>query len=83
MISILNKTDYDNAADFVKAVNAERLKNRGKWLHYIGRVNGKVVSIKTFDHTFLQIFKVDGIDHAPPMDTKVTAWKQHMLKVLS
>jgi hypothetical protein len=83
MIAVLNGTNYDNAADFVKAVNAARLKNKKKWLRYVGLVNGKVVSIKTFDHSYLQIFKVDGINHAPPIDTTVTAWKDHILTTLS
>jgi hypothetical protein len=83
MIAILNGTNYDDPNEFVKAVNAERLKNKKKWLQYVGQVNGKQVSIKTFDHSYLQIFKIDGIDHAPPMDTTVTAWKKHMLKALS
>lgn len=75
MIRVLEGQDFDSAEDFVKAINAARLANKNKWIVYVGTVNGKAVEMKSWNTGYLQILRVDGINHAPPMDINVTGWK--------
>lgn len=82
MIPVLAGQNFDNAADFVNALNKARLANKKKWLTYQGTVNGKQLALKTFDVGYLQICDVDGFSNTPPMDISVTEWKNHLLKAL-
>lgn len=75
MIRVLENQNFATAAELTKALNAERLKNKQKWLVYVGDVAGKRVEIKTFDASYPQIMRVNGIDHGGAMDLKVGAWK--------
>lgn len=79
MIRVLSEVNFDNAEEFVKELNKERLVNKGKWIYYVGHVSGKHVELKSYDCSYLQIFRVDGLNDVPCMDTSVTAWKNFIL----
>ena len=76
MLNVLQGRSFAAVADFVSALNGERLANRDKWLVFQGRVEGREVSMKTYDTGYLQIFRIDGVEQAAPMDMKPVAWKE-------
>jgi hypothetical protein len=82
MLKVLENENFSSAQDFVIALNSQRLKNPKKWITYVGTVNGKSVEIKTYDCSYLQIFRVDGVNDFPVMDVKPTVWKDFILKRL-
>lgn len=61
--------------EFLKLVNCERLANKKQWIFVNEIVEGKQVQFKSFE-TYLQIYKINGIDHAPSMGLNVGEWKQ-------
>ncbi len=61
--------------EFIKAVNALRLANKGKWYFAEYTVNGKSIQIKGYN-TWLQIFRVNGINQNSIMDISVTEFKK-------
>lgn len=83
MIRVLEGQNFTDAKQFVDALNKARLENRHKWIVYVGMVCDRKVEIKTYDHTYLQIFKVDGLNDPPAMDIKVTVWKNYILERLN
>lgn len=66
-----------NSQSFTQELNSLRLSNKNKWFTLEADVDGKNVVVKCFG-TWLQIFRIDGIDHAGPMDMKVTQWKKYV-----
>ncbi len=82
MIHALAGQNFASAEQFVKELNKVRLANKQKWFQYVGEVNGKQVELKTFDCSYLQIFRVNGMNDTPAMDITPTAWKEFMLKRL-
>ena len=82
MIPVLNGQDFADIATFVAALNKARRQNKGQWISYVGNVAGRSVSIKSFDTGFLQILRVDGIDHGGYYDQKVGDWKNTITKAL-
>ena len=62
---------------FVDAVNKLRLANRGKWYWFSDTVGGKAVRIKAFG-TWIQIFTVDGVNHAVCTERSVTEFKSDL-----
>lgn len=83
MIPVLENKNFDSPSEFVKELNKARLANRGKWIVYSGIVKGKTVAIKTYDHTYLQIFRVNGINHGGSMDKPVGVWKKTIEEALN
>ena len=65
------KGDSMNKIDFVKHINGLRKGSKGQWYSFVGTVDGKSVSIKGFG-TWLQIYRVDGIDQNTTMDNSVS-----------
>lgn len=63
------------AQEFLKLVNTKRLQNKGQWFTLRETVEGKTVEVKNYN-LYLQIYRVDGIDHTPAMGINATAWKQ-------
>ena len=49
--------------DFIKQVNATRLKNKNKWFYITETVENRPVYIKCYN-TYLQIFRISGINKA-------------------
>lgn len=82
MLKVLENENFSSPTEFVTALNTQRLKNPKKWINYVGTVNGKSVEIKTYDCSYLQIFRVDGVNDYPLMDVKPTVWKEFILKRL-
>jgi hypothetical protein len=78
MIPVLQGQNFDNAAAFVGALNQARLANKQKWIVYQGTVAGRKVAIKSFDASYPQILRVDGIEYGGAMDLKVNAWKKQI-----
>lgn len=62
---------------FIKTINNLRLK--GSWYQYVGMVDGKDIKIKGYG-TWLQIFKVNGIDHSNCMGQSIKQFKDALLK---
>lgn len=83
MRQVLENRNFDNADAFVKAINAARLEKRKSWFFYVGKVCGKDVEIKSYDTGYLQILRVDGINHPAGMDMNVGGWKNAILKAVS
>ena len=55
--------------EFARAVK----KWRGQgWIFYAGEVAGRQVRLKTYNHTYMQIYRVDDVNQRlSPMDCKV------------
>ena len=69
--------NHATVADFVKELDAERrATGNKKWIFASCTVAGRKVELKTYGHTYLQIYRVDGRNQElPPMDCKVATWK--------
>jgi len=63
--------------DFIDLINRLRKAHKGRWYTWIGDVEGKDISLKGFG-TWLQIFKVDGIDYSNPMERAVAQFKDDL-----
>lgn len=84
MIYVLeDKPAYDNADEFIADLNKARLANKKKWIVYMGHVEGKEVGIKTYDTGYLQICRIDGINHGGGMDMKVGDWKARIRQAIT
>ena len=67
--------------EFIKHANNLRLASKGNWYQFTGIVDGKHVCIKGYS-TFLQIFRVDGIQQNCTMDNSVGNFKLELLQGL-
>ena len=65
--------------DFTKHINKLRLNNKSSWYSYSGIVDGKNVSLKAYG-TWLQIYKVNGVDYSNCMDVSVKKFKEDLQK---
>jgi hypothetical protein len=84
MIRVLEDSGpYADADAFVADLNKARLANKGKWIVFAGYVCGNEVRIKNYGTGYLQILEVNGLNHAPPMDMNVTAWKDAIRKAVA
>jgi hypothetical protein len=62
---------------FYKALNAVRLAKSEQWIFVESMVADRYVILKTYGHTYLQRYAVDGVSQRlPAMDCKVSEWKQ-------
>ena len=68
----------DNSLEHI--INKLRLQNKGNWYFRSFMHNNKPVDIKGFG-TWLQIFRVNGIDYSSPMEQSVKAFKAHIRSV--
>ena len=68
--------------NILKAINDARLSNKNNWYFLTLDFNGALIQIKGFN-TWLQIFKINGIDNSNPMDQSVTEFKKHILNSLA
>ena len=71
-----------SATVFIKTINDLRLKNKNKWVFFTGVVENKKVELKLYN-TWLQIYKVNGLDFSNCMDRKPTEFKEDLLKGLN
>lgn len=67
----------DELLYFTKEIKERRLTN--KWYSYVGIINGKSIRLKGYK-TWLQIYRVDGIDNSNCMDKNVTEFNHDLLK---
>ena len=73
---------YTNVDTFVKDLNLLRRKSTYEWYIWTGYVQGLYVEIKAYD-TWLQIFKVDGVNHSTPSAKRtVKDFRQHILRAV-
>jgi hypothetical protein len=67
--------------DIVKTINAARLANKNAWYFLTLDFNGALIQVKGYN-TWLQIFRINGIDHSNNMDASASAFKSHILNSL-
>ncbi|MCK9326094.1 MAG: hypothetical protein M0P69_11440 [Bacteroidales bacterium] len=65
--------------DFKKAVNDKRKSGGkyGKWYYHTANVDGNIVELKGFK-TWLQIFRINGMNYPGGMDIPVGAFNKHL-----
>ena len=64
--------DFSTFEAFAKAV---KLWRGHGWVFYSGTVAGRKVQLKTYNHTYMQIYRIDGLNaHLSPMDCTVGAF---------
>jgi len=66
----------------MKTINTLRKNNKNNWYFFKGNINNKYVEIKGFK-TWLQVFRVDGIDYSNPIDQSVSDYKKHLTTILN
>jgi len=59
-----------NTQEFKQGINKNRKTNKDNWYYWQGMVNGKSISLKGFN-TWLQVFKIDGVDYSGSTDISV------------
>ena len=69
--------EINDAAAFVKLVNGARLASKGQWYQITGEINGKSIAIKGYK-TWLQIFRIRGIDNGNCPDLPVARFKESL-----
>lgn len=66
---------------FIETANKERLANKNKWVWIETMLtDGRHIQYKAYD-TYIQIFRIDGISHTPPMGLTATQFKQHLATI--
>lgn len=73
-MQVYNEDNELTTDEFVKSVNKARLDSKNKWFVWRGVVNDKLVEIKCYN-TYLQIFRVDGLNCGGLMDMKIAQFK--------
>ena len=68
--------------DIKKEINKARLTNSNKWYFLTFEENGKKIQVKGFN-TWLQIFRIDGVNYPSLMDIKVKDFLQHIESALN
>ena len=68
---------HTNKEQFIRMVNKIRLEDKNKWYWLLAIVDGKEVKLKGYG-TWLQIFKVDDIDHGWGADVSVKEFKNKL-----
>lgn len=66
-------------ADFVKEMTKLKNANKNKWYTFTGTIDGKNIQLKGYG-TWLQIYKVDGIDYGNAMEASVKAFKEALIR---
>jgi len=62
--------DFSTFDEFAKALKSWR---GAGWIFFRGNVAGKSVELKTYNHTYMQIYRIDGQNqHLSNMDCKVS-----------
>lgn len=74
MISVLEHMNFADSISFVKELNKARIANKEKWITFIGVINGKNITLKSFG-LYLQIFRVNGLNYGRHCNN-VADWKK-------
>jgi hypothetical protein len=76
----LDYTDRDITSDeFYRLIDDTRKANKGKWYAFGGYVDGKKVVVKAYN-TRLQLYLVDGVRYAGPMDISIKEYRKELTK---
>jgi len=67
------------APEFVKHINKVRRESKNQWYFWAGEVSGKYVELKGFQ-TWLQLYRVDGVQYGNCGDRKVHQFVDDLLK---
>lgn len=67
-----------NSEEFVEHINKLRRDNKNSWYFFTGIANNKKVELKGFG-TWLQVFRLDGLDNASCPDISVKRFKEVLL----
>jgi len=67
--------------DILKTINDARLANKNAWYFLTLDFNGSLIQVKGYN-TWLQIFKINGLNASNPMEQSVSQFKNHILNVL-
>ena len=74
--------EVDISADgFIQKVNNLRRKNKDKWVQAIEMVEGRMIEYKAFN-TWIQILRIEGINHSSTMGLNATGFTNHLNKAL-
>jgi hypothetical protein len=71
------KAGMESKEDFLAYINSLRLDRKFQWYTYTGVVEGKNISLKGH-RTWLQIYKIDGVDYANCMDRSVKQFQEDL-----
>jgi hypothetical protein len=74
-MNYMEQSHFDTVTEFLMTLNSFRLAYKKKWIAFDGTVATLNVQVKSYDTGYLQIFRINGIDQAAPMDMKPNAWK--------
>lgn len=70
--------NFSDFADFAKALKTWRGTG---WIFFRGEVAGRQVELKTHNHTYMQIYRIDGVNqHLSGMDCKVSEFNAAIAK---
>ena len=75
MSRLTDDTSIESVDEFVKTINKLRLDNKNKWFWWHGYVTGYRVELKCYN-TWLQVFRVEGVNWPNCMDESVTKFKE-------
>ena len=64
---------------FIKDINKLRLDNKNKWLFLRCEFDNKHIEIKLYN-TWLQVYKVDGINYSNCMDRNIKQFKDDLAR---
>lgn len=66
--------------EYMAALKTERLAKGKNWFWFPAQIGGVSVELKSYSHTYLQIFRLNGVDYAGGlgMDCKVKAWESYI-----
>ena len=75
------QSQRDARDELIKAFNAERKANKGKWVQFNGEFWGSPVAIKSYD-TWIQVATFNGMCDSGPMDCTVKAMNEWLTRFL-
>lgn len=78
MENIVTKKDIE---ELVKTINNKRLENKNNWYVFLSPLSLYDIQIKGYN-TWLQVFKIKGIDYASPMSMNVKEYKEWLFNSL-
>ena len=78
MENIVTKKDIE---ELVKTINNKRLENKNNWYVFISPLSLYDIQIKGYN-TWLQVFKIKGIDYASTMGMNVKEYKEWLFNSL-
>jgi hypothetical protein len=67
---------------FTETFNNLRLANKDNWVFFHDMRQGKEISYKAFN-TYIQVMRIDGINHAGSCDVKVSEFKAQIDKAFN